>query len=160
MLIYNFDNNRFDFYSLIKTLIYENTLLDNIQMFQSKSYFNKLWQEDLELSKICNKFLKEEVYPKLNDNYYLSEKPRLDVCFPQTNSDIITSNKDVLSIIVPVTEMYHTNSIYYDTKDGFINLKLNRNEFAICNFFDLEEYTCKNNTNITRFYIQMYLKLI
>lgn len=160
MIIYNFDNNAFDFYELLRKILFNNFNIENIEKHQDEKYISNVWANDLESNKICYKFLSKEVFPHLDGSYYMCKNPYIDICFKNDIPKPFNSDKNTLSVIVPITEMYDTNSIYYDTEDGFINLKLNRNEFAIADLYNLEEYTCKNITDITRINIIINISLV
>jgi len=55
-----------------------------------------------------------------------------------------------INIIIPITEMYNSNSIFYQSETGFTDLKLNRNEFTLLKLNKLKHYNCINYTIITR----------
>ena len=54
------------------------------------------------------------------------------------------------NIIIPITEMYDSNSLFYENGKNYNSLKLNRNEFAKIYLNKLKHYNCINKTNITR----------
>jgi hypothetical protein len=66
-------------------------------------------------------------------------------------------HEDEINIIIPITEMFETNSIYYEpsiesniSTDNYINLNLNTNEFFIVKFNRLLHFNKINKTGFTR----------
>jgi len=101
--------------------------------------------------------------------------PNLRICFPGStaigrrdtdpNPDIIGIHCDAefnhspeeINFIVPLTDMYDTNSIYYEhsmhsnvTPENFLNLTIQTNRFFMCYFNQLRHYNRINVTGKTR----------
>ena len=59
-----------------------------------------------------------------------------------------------INIILPITDMYDTNSIYFNnienSLDNYNNLKLNKNQYFTGYFNKVLHYNCINKTNKTR----------
>jgi hypothetical protein len=58
--------------------------------------------------------------------------------------------EEEINLIIPITEMYNTNSLFYEDNNTYKDLKLNRNEFASLYLNKLKHYNCINKTDITR----------
>ena len=74
-------------------------------------------------------------------------------------------NSNEINVIIPVTKMFDTNSIYYEPepysnvpKDDYINLKLDTDEFFVGKFNTLLHYNRINKTGFTR--ISLDLRII
>lgn len=121
-------------------------------------------------------FLENYVKPIYGDKLIVQKTPNIRISFPDSTAigkredenvldDIIGLHKDSdfghheseINFIIPITEMFETNSVYYEPyeesnlpKDEYLNLKLNTNEFFIGKFNKLLHFNKMNKTGFTR----------
>ena len=120
------------------------------------------------------KFIEENIKPLFPDEKQLlyQTTPNLRFSLPNSTAigrrsdsdpspDIIGLHKDSdfghakeeINIIIPITEMFDTNSVYYETELGsqeYENLQLKQNEFFIGYLSQLNHYNRINKTEKTR----------
>lgn len=102
--------------------------------------------------------------------------PNLRICFPGSTAigrrssdpspdvigihsdDEFNHTKEEINFILPITDMYETNSLYFEPSihsdihpQDFLELNLNTKELFICYFNKLRHYNRINNTGKTRF---------
>jgi len=141
--------------------------------------FHKHIDADTNTNTFLNKyydFIKEYIKPLFpnEDQIVIQKTPNLRISFPNLtaigaklddpegiiglhkDSDF-GHHKDEINFIIPITEMYDTNSIYYEPYadslmdyDQYLNLKLNTNEMFTEKFNKLKHYNKINITNKTR----------
>ena len=127
---------------------------------------------------IYHKFISDCVKPlyAVNDKIVVQKTPNLRISFPNTTAigkhvnenesdNVIGLHKDSdfghheseVNFIIPLTDMFDTNSIYYEPYIGsglstneFLNLKLSSGEFFICKFNQLLHFNKINDTGVTR----------
>lgn len=127
---------------------------------------------------IYHKFISDYVKPlyAVDDKIVVQKTPNLRISFPNTTAigkhvneneseNVIGLHKDSdfghheseVNFIIPLTNMFDTNSIYYEPHIGsglstneFLNLKLSSNEFFICKFNQLLHFNKINDTGVTR----------
>ena len=127
---------------------------------------------------IYHKFISDYVKPlyAVNDKIVVQKTPNLRISFPNTTAigkhvnenesdNVIGLHKDSdfghhpseVNFIIPLTDMFDTNSIYYEPYIGsglstneFLNLKLSSDEFFICKFNQLLHFNKINDTGVTR----------
>ena len=127
---------------------------------------------------IYHKFISDYVKPlyAVNGKIVVQKTPNLRISFPNTTAigkhlnenesdNVIGLHKDSdfghheseVNFIIPLTDMFDTNSIYYEPHIGsglstneFLNLKLSSNEFFICKFNQLLHFNKINDTGVTR----------
>jgi hypothetical protein len=132
--------------------------------------FHEAWDTDYTYTKLYIDFIVKYVKPLFpNETKILVQKtPNIRFHLPNCSnigkrstdptSNIIGMHSDnefghpseEVNIIIPITEMYNSNSIFYQYDSGFTDLKLNRNEFAVLKLNKLKHYNCINYTTITR----------
>lgn len=126
-------------------------------------------------------FIEKYVKPLYSNSYgkiLVQKTPNLRISFTNSsaigkntntntniNNDVIGIHKDkdfghhddVINFIIPITEMFETNSIYYEpsidsnvSTEDYLNLKLNTNEFFIAPFNKLLHFNKINQTGVTR----------
>jgi len=129
-------------------------------------------------NEVYYKFIQDYVIPLYGyDNKIVFQKtPNLRISFPKRtaigkheyeneNENVIGIHKDSdfghdedeINFIIPITEMYETNSLYYepyiDSKlptNEYVNLSLKKNEFFIGKLNKLLHYNKMNETGVTR----------
>jgi hypothetical protein len=127
---------------------------------------------------IFYKFITDYVKPlyAVNGRIVVQKTPNIRISFPNTTAigkhasenesdNVIGLHKDSdfghhpseVNFIIPLTDMFDTNSIYYEPYIGsglstneFLNLKLSSNEFFICKFNQLLHFNKINDTGVTR----------
>ena len=127
---------------------------------------------------IYHKFISDYVKPlyAVNGRIVVQKTPNLRISFPNTTAigkhvnenesdNVIGLHKDSdfghhpseVNFIIPLTDMFDTNSIYYEPYIGsglstneFLNLKLSSDEFFICKFNQLLHFNKINDTGVTR----------
>ena len=147
-----------------------HTFIDNNRIFND-TYFQ---------------FVKEHMKPLFSDGgpIVVQKTPNIRISFPNSTAigrnehekeedKIIGIHKDAdfghnsneINIIIPVTKMFDTNSIYYEPEpysnlqmDDYINLKLDTDEFFVGKFNTLLHYNRINKTGFTR--ISLDLRII
>jgi len=130
--------------------------------------------KDRKFIRCYRKFIEENIKPLFPDEKQLlyQATPNLRFSLPNSTAigrrtgvdpspDIIGLHKDSdfghspeeINIIIPITEMFDTNSLYYETEIGsqeYENLQLKQNEFFIGYLSQLNHYNCVNTTGKTR----------
>jgi len=130
--------------------------------------------KDRKFIRCYRKFIEENIKPLFPDEKQLlyQATPNLRFSLPNSTAigrrtgvdpspDIIGLHKDSdfghspeeINIIIPITEMFDTNSLYYETEIGsqeYENLQLKQNEFFIGYLSQLNHYNCVNITGKTR----------
>jgi len=124
------------------------------------------------------KFINEIIKPiyGINGKIVVQTTPNLRISFPKLTAlgkrieenvkdNIIGLHKDSdfghheeeINFIIPITNMFETNSIYYEPyansnlpKDQYINLNITSNEYFIVKFNQLLHYNKINETGFTR----------
>jgi len=158
---------------------------DRLSIF-NKDYHNFIDRNNIFMEKYHN-FIKEHIKPLYSstDNKIIVQKtPNLRISFPNLTAigkhsydnekdNVIGLHKDAdfghhedeINIIIPITKMFDTNSIYYEpyieskmSTDNYLNLNLDTNEFFLEKFNQLHHYNKINNTNVTR--ISLDLRII
>lgn len=134
-----------------------------------KDFYNH-WDTDYTYTKLYIDFIVKYVKPLFpkEDKIYVQKTPNIRFHLPgctnigrrstDPSPNIIGMHSDnefghpseEINVIIPITEMYNSNSLFYDSDKGFTDLKLNRNEFALLNLNKLKHYNCINSTSITR----------
>jgi hypothetical protein len=140
--------------------------------------FYKYYDDSTELKDMYYRFIKEYIKPTYfpNENKIVVQKtPNIRIHFPETTaigklqSDPnnlyvgIHSDSDFghsvneINFILPITNMYDTNSIYFEpfpnsdiTYDKYLNVKLNNNELGIYYFSRCKHFNKINKTSKTR----------
>ena len=137
--------------------------------------FYKYVDTDYEFIYNYLKFIEKNIKPLFNEKLIIQKTPNIRFHLPEcTNigkrdtdeySDIIGLHKDIefghhpneLNVIIPITDMYDTNSIYFESEPksdqnvyDYQNLKLNKNNFSINKFNSCLHYNKINKTDITR----------
>ncbi len=207
--IYNFDNKKFNFDSIVKKIYkikynYDNDLSELHQLINEKyiskenvEYFNQLAligindrkgifiknfyeyiDSNSDFIELYKNFIIEYIKPLYpNEDYILYQKtPNLRIGFPNLtaigkrdsdpNTEVVGLHNDgefghsfeEINYIIPITEMYDTNSIYFERTvnsnetnyDNYYNLKLKTNEFFTGYFNKLKHYNKINKTGKTR----------
>ena len=140
-----------------------------------KDYYQAIdSDEERKFTRFYRNFIKENIKPLFPDEKQLlyQATPNLRFSLPNSTAigrrsksdpspDIIGLHKDAdfghakeeINIILPITEMFDTNSLYYETEIGsqnYENLQLKQNEFFIGYLNQLNHYNCVNNTGKTR----------
>lgn len=141
-----------------------------------KDYHNFVDNNNL-LNNVYIDFINEYVKPLyFCDKIVVQKTPNIRISFPESCAigknkyeneidDIIGLHKDSdfghheseINFVIPITEMFDTNSIYYEPyqnsnlpKNEFLNLKLNTHEFFIEKFNKLLHFNKINKTGFTR----------
>lgn len=134
-------------------------------------------------NEIYYKFIEKHVKPFYGNKIIVQKTPNLRISFPNTTAigknknetinDIIGIHKDSdfghhedeINFIIPITEMFETNSLYYEPypcsnekHENYINLKLKTNEYFIGKFNTLLHFNRINKTESTR--ISMDFRII
>lgn len=140
--------------------------------------FHKYFDSSTEFSNLYNKFMIESIKPKFfpNEEFIIVQKtPNLRIHIPNTsnlgsrktdpNNNIIGVHYDAefdhsneeINLIIPLTKMYNTNSIFHEYKvnsnkdyEEYNNLKLEENEIAFLYLNKWKHYNKINVTNETR----------
>ncbi len=120
-------------------------------------------------------FIKDNIQPLFNETLVIQKTPNirfhLDGCSnigrrdTDTRSEIIGVHYDgefghpegELNIVLPITDMYDTNSIYYESEPGsnvdydeYCNMTLKKNQFYMGNLNKCKHYNRINKTGKTR----------
>ena len=142
------------------------------QSFLVKDFYEYYDSNDI-IKNIYLEFINNTIKPLLNINkivyqttpnirFHLPNCTNIGVRDSDPNDEIIGLHSDSefnhpeseLNIIVPITNMYDTNSIYYNnienSLDNFNNLKLNQNQYFTGYFNKVLHYNKINKTNKTR----------
>jgi len=154
-----------------------------------ESIFYESYHTFIDTNKIFNdvycQFINDYIKPMFSDggSIVIQKTPNIRISFPnstaigkreqETGDDIIGLHKDAdfghhedeINIVIPITNMFDTNSIYYEPvpysnepTDSYINLKLNTDEFFVGEFNKLLHYNRINTTGVTR--ISLDLRVI
>ena len=129
-----------------------------------------------------NNFINQYIKPLFSKNQtenkiVIQKTPNLRISFPNTTAigkhhyeneienDVIGLHKDAdfghhkdeINIIIPLTNMFDTNSIYYEPEinstistNNYLNLKLDVNDFFVVKFNQLLHFNKINKTGVTR----------
>lgn len=141
-----------------------------------KDFHESVDQSD-EFVNIYHSFMKEYIVPlfasenKDTPVLVIQKTPNIRISFPQyaaigrnpkeDHEEIIGYHKDAdfghhfteMNFIVPITRMYESNSVYYETEINskkYTNLKLEENQIFRGYLNKLHHYNMKNNTEHTR----------
>jgi hypothetical protein len=140
------------------------------------SDFYQLFDQDYEFLNLYLNFVKFNIKPLFpNEKILVQKTPNIRFHLPNCSnigkrdtdkfSDIIGLHCDhefghqesEINIVLPITKMYDTNSIFYEpypdsnlSEYNFNNLKLNKNFIFIGNLNKCKHYNKINNTNQTR----------
>jgi hypothetical protein len=147
------------------------------------SIFNKVYHNFVDNNSIFNEvyynFINKYIKPLYSMNgkkIVVQKTPNLRISLPNLtaigkhsyeneNDNVIGLHKDAdfghhedeINVIVPITKMFDTNSIYYEpyiesniSTDNYLNLNLDTDEFFIEKFNKLRHFNKINNTNVTR----------
>lgn len=183
---YNYHNNLNEIHKLLDTTMIEQKHKDfyyNIPIFginDRKSIFVKdfynYYDNNLIIKKAYNKFIETHLKPLFNNEKLVVQKtPNIRFHLPfnsnigrletDPNENIIGLHCDSefghpsgeLNIIISITDMYDTNSLYYeinpDSKkcyDNYENLQLKKNNVWIGNLNKCKHFNKINLTNKTR----------
>jgi len=139
--------------------------------------YHKFVDNNESLNIVYINFINEYVKPLYScDKIVVQKTPNIRISFPESCAigknnyeneidDIIGLHKDSdfghheseINFVIPITEMFDTNSIYYEPyensdlpKNEFLNLKLNKDEFFIEKFNKLLHFNKINKTGFTR----------
>jgi hypothetical protein len=139
-----------------------------------RDYYREIDADDDHKFIGCYKrFIEENIKPLFpGEKIVYQATPNLRFSFPNSTAigrrthvdpspDIIGLHKDAdfghsldeINIVVPITEMFDTNSIYFETdveSQEYENLNLKQNEFFIGYLNQLRHYNCINATEKTR----------
>jgi hypothetical protein len=140
-----------------------------------KDYHDFIDNNDL-FNNVYFDFINDYVKPLYGSKIIVQKTPNLRISFPDStaigkhkyekiDNNVIGLHKDAdfghheseINFIIPITEMFETNSIYYEpyensnlSKDDYSNLKLNTNEYFIGKFNKLLHFNKINKTGFTR----------
>jgi hypothetical protein len=129
-----------------------------------------------EFNEVYYKFIDKYVKPIYGSKIVVQKTPNLRISFPDSTAigkhkheneenNVIGLHKDSdfghheeeINYIIPITEMFDTNSIYYEpsqesnaSTDQYLNLKLKTNEYFIGKFNKLLHFNKINKTGFTR----------
>jgi hypothetical protein len=140
--------------------------------------YHKFIDADDRFNKIYNSFINEHIKPiyGIDDKVVVQKTPNLRISFPKLaalgkrveeneKDNIIGLHKDSdfghheeeINFIIPITDMFETNSIYYEPfsnsdlpKDQYINLNIKTSEYLTVKFNQLLHYNKINETGVTR----------
>ena len=184
---YNFSDELKYFHKLLESQLIsdEEKILNNqikiIGNDRNSIFYNDYHQfidnNDI-FNKVYHKFINDYIKPLFldEDKIVIQKTPNLRISFPNTtaigkhiyeneNDNVIGLHKDSdfghhedeINIIIPITNMFETNSIYYEPEinsnistDYFINLKLKTNEFFVDKFNKKLHFNKINKTQVTR----------
>ena len=184
---YGFNDNLRNFHQILESPLINSTdvtfnkqiktlgIDDRKSVFIS-DYHNYIDQNSLFLNDIYHRFIKEHVKPLFpNDTFIVIQKtPNLRISFPNVTAIGKSTNdtndavgmhkdsdfghcKDEINYIIPITEMFDTNSLYYEpyaqsncSTEDFLNLTLTTNEYFIGNLNNLLHFNKINATGLTR----------
>lgn len=123
------------------------------------------------------KFICDHIKPLFPEDKYIvvQKTPNLRISFPNltaigkhkanTNMEVIGlhkdgdfgHHKDEINYIIPITEMFETNSLYYEpfansnySTDDYLNLSMNENEYFVGKLNNILHYNKINKTGFTR----------
>jgi len=184
--VYNFSDELHVFHDVINSQQFTDETRQEILAIKllgqndRESIFYKNYHEFIDSSNTFNnayfQFVNDYIKPLFSDGspIVIQKTPNIRISFPnsaaigkfeQENGDVIGLHKDSdfghhsdeINIVIPITKMFDTNSIYYEptpdsnmSTDNYINLNLKTNEFFIGNFNKLLHYNRLNNTGSTR----------
>jgi hypothetical protein len=141
-----------------------------------RDYYN-FFDTDTRFLKEYTKFITMYIKPLFPEDMFLlyQSTPNIRISFPDSTAigsrptdpipEIIGLHsdsefghpKDEINFVIPITEMYDSNSIYFekeidsnDTFESYHNLHLQNNEFFRCYFNKLRHYNRINETGKTR----------
>jgi hypothetical protein len=129
-----------------------------------------------EFNNVYYKFIEEFVKPLHGSKVVVQKTPNLRISFPESTAigkhkheseknNVIGLHKDAdfghhkdeINYIIPITDMFDTNSIYYEpspdsntSTDQYLNLKLKTHEYFIGKFNKLLHFNKINKTGFTR----------
>lgn len=143
------------------------------QSFLVKDYYN-YYDSNQIIKKIYTDFILKYIKPLFNEEIIYQTTPNIRFHLPNCtnigcrssdpNNEIIGLHCDnefghpssEINVIIPITDMYESNSIYFNNINNeldyndYNNLKLNKNEYFLGYFNKIFHYNKINNTNNTR----------
>jgi hypothetical protein len=180
---YNFTNKLNYFHEILDTKVFDDKSkllkineLGNDRNSVLYNDYHTFVDNNVLFNNVYYKFIQNYVKPMFsNEKIIIQKTPNLRISFPNSSAigqnknldknDIIGIHKDtdfghhenVVNFIIPITEMFDTNSIYYEPymnslldTDEYKNLILNTNEFFMGEFSNLYHFNKINKTGYTR----------
>jgi len=197
---YGFFDNMENFHKILETnVLCDNEKIMSKQIKELGKDRNSVFYDDYhrfvdsndEFNNVYYKFINEHIKPIYGSKIVVQKTPNLRISFPDSTAigkhndekeenNIIGLHKDAdfghhedeINYIIPITEMFDTNSIYYEpsqesniSTEQYINLKLKTNEYFIGKFNKLLHFNKINKTGFTRISLdfrvipyEMYMK--
>jgi hypothetical protein len=138
--------------------------------------YHRFIDNDTEFNNIYYKFINEKIKSSSEEKLIIQKTPNLRISLPNlsalgknkhelVDNDVIGLHKDAdfghhedeINFIIPITDMFDTNSIYYEpypysnvSTDEYLNLKLKTDEYFIVKFNRLLHFNRINKTGFTR----------
>lgn len=184
---YNFDDKLSNFHSILNSNLLEkqemkyNTEIQKLGINDRNSIFIKDYHNFVDnntylLNDVYFNFVKEHIKPLYPQEtaIVIQKTPNLRISFPNVTAigktiydinDVVGMHKDSdfghhcdeVNYIIPITEMFDTNSLYYEpftnsgcTTDQYINLKLTTNKYFVEKLSNIYHFNKINKTGVTR----------